>query len=272
MVAERVRAARTIARRELFALLRSPSPLVALGVALTAASLGVRTVLGEIAESGLLARASPLYFPLFVATVVLASALAISSTLSVAREREAGTLEVLFYGPVDATACVVGKYAAQVLAYLALCPLLAASLLAYAWLTSLRFSGDLVLGLLLSALAAACTIAFGIFLSTLCGSIRAAILILVGVGGALIAVQAGSWLLAGLPARSVALAVVGPALAAANHVVNVVSPFAYLDRGMEAALVGDPGAYAGAVLSSLVYVAVLLVGATWSLHRRGVRP
>jgi ABC-type transport system involved in multi-copper enzyme maturation permease subunit len=245
--------------------------LVALGVALTAATLAVRGTRDEVAREGLATRASPLYFPLFVATLVLSFALAVSSVTGIARERESGTLEVLFYGPVDEAAYVVGKFGSQVLAYLALCPWLVAAFAAYSWLTNLRFSADLLLGILLSVLAAACTVAFGLFLSTFCGSLRAALLLLVGVGAVLLGVQGGSWLLAGLPERTGTLAVLAGTLAAANRVVALVSPYSYLDRGMEAALVGDPGAYAVAVVSSLLYATALLGGAIWCLRWRGVR-
>ncbi|HYU18729.1 MAG TPA: ABC transporter permease [Chloroflexota bacterium] len=270
-LALRVRAARAIASRELRELLRTPDLYVALGVALTAASLAVRSVLAEVAQEGLVARASPLYLPLFVATVVLAFSAATTSAVSIARERESGTLEVLFYGPVDAASYVVGKYVAQLLAYLALCAPLAISLATYGWVTNLGFSADLLTGIALSVLAAACTIAFGLLLSSVCGSIRDAILLLVGVGLLLLGVQGGSWLLAGLPQREGALGVAAETLAAADRVVTLVSPYSYLDRGLQAALLGDAAAYAIAFASPLIYAALLLGGAIWSVEWRGVR-
>ncbi len=157
------------------------------------------------------------------------------------------------------------------LGYLAICPLLAAAFGAYAWSTNLRFSADLVVGIVLSAVAVSCASAFGLLLSALCASVRGAMLLLVGVAGILLAVQGGSWVLAGLPERSGALEVAAEMLGAANRIASLVSPYSYFDRGMEAALVGDATALAAAAATSIAYTATLLAGSAWALGQRGPR-
>ena len=67
---------------------------------------------------------------------------AVSAAVSAARDRESGTLEVLFYGPVDELSYVLGKVGGLLVAYVAALPLLLLSLLLLALLTGFRADPD----------------------------------------------------------------------------------------------------------------------------------
>ena len=258
-----------IAWRELTALRRSPLPAVALGVALVGAAVASRSVAAGVSAGGVVAGPSPLYVPLFIAVLVLTAVLAFVSATSVARERESGTLETLFYGPVDVTAFVTGKFAGLVVVYLALCPVVALALLALASLTSLRVGPDLLLGVLLSTFAAAHTIAFGLALGALCASVRSAVMVLVAVAWVTLAVHGAAAILAALPAGGGAATSVAATFDSANRALSLVSPYAHLDWAVQAARIGDLIGFAVAVLASLACIAGLLAAALLGLRWRG---
>jgi ABC-2 type transport system ATP-binding protein len=267
----RVRAAGAIARRELLALRRSPTPLVALVMSLGGGAIAGRSALGEAGGAGPVAEPGPLYLPLFIAVLVLTAALAFIGTTSVARERESGTLEVLFYGPVDATAFVAGKFAALVMAYLGLGFAVAVALLAVAGAMGVRFGADVLLALPLSVLSAAHAGALGLALSALAASVRSAVLVLVAVAWVTLAIHGGAAIFAALPAQTGTAADVAAAFDAANRALSLVSPYAHLDRAVQAARTVDPGPFAVAVASSAASTAALLMAAVLGLRRRGVR-
>ena len=60
-------------------------------------------------KNGLLVLSGAFNFPLFAIIFFSATFLALSSVTTIARERDQGTMEALFYGPIDSTAYILGK-------------------------------------------------------------------------------------------------------------------------------------------------------------------
>ena len=143
-------AAFLIQRREWRSMIFGWGMYITLSLSLLAAMLILRNHLNFVGENGLLVVAGAFTLPLFAVIFLSSLFLAISSVVTIAREREQGTMEALFYAPIDSFAYVFGKYLAQVATYLVMVIIYAVCFLLYAGLTNFTFSIGLNLVLLLS--------------------------------------------------------------------------------------------------------------------------
>ena len=199
---------------------------------------------------GLLVLAEPFRSPLSVAILVLALFLAVSAAVSAARDRESGTLEVLFYGPVDELAYVLGKVGGLLVAYLAALPLLLVSLVLLALMSGFMLTPKILVSLALSVVPAAEIVGFAVLLSVGTGRVRNAVLLLVGITALLfgVGVAYSMVLLVPISDSSSPLLSLRDALAALDTGIRWISPFSYLDRVVEGVMTG---AWRTALLSLL---------------------
>ncbi len=272
-VKPRLHAARVVAGREALALLRSPAAYVALSVALLGAGWLLDGNLERARASGFLVDDRPFQPPLLAAILATSVFLAITAVVSVARERERGTLEVLFYGPIDEPAYVLGKFLGQVVAYLAALPVLAASLLLLSLLTGFAFSQAAILGLVVSVVPVAETVAFGLLFSALAGRLRTAILLFVATIALFLGIAVAYSVVVLVPVESPSSPILPlrNTLAALNTLVAWLSPFASLERALDAAALGAWLTMAQTLAAAVTYTAAALGAATLGLRRRGVR-
>lgn len=261
-----------IARREATAAMRGIGIYVALALALVAATWVLLIDVRALEAGGLLVLADPFASPLAVAMLVLALFLAVSAAVSVARDRASGTLEVLFYGPVDEITYVLGKVGGLLLAWLAALPLLLASLALLALMTGFALTPSILVGLALSIVPAAEIVGFGVLLSVGMERVRSAVLLLVGVIALLFGVTLAYDMVLLVPVSdpsSPELAL-RDALAVLDAGVRWVSPFAYLERVVEATMTGAwRTALASLVAAAACAILMIGLGACW-LRRRGV--
>ena len=260
-----------LAKRELRLTLCGSGIYFAILISLVISATILKNYLAAVGRDRLLITASPFAYPLFIATGVCAVYLALTSVTSIARERNMQTLELLFYGPVDHASYIFAKYLKAVLSYLFIVLLLVvyfviASLISNLGL-SFKFLGVLVLSVFLSS----CVITCGIFMSTLSGSVRTAVLLLIGIVGGLIAVQLALEVLMNMgDSLAPALLYLRNSLSVVHAVVKWVSPFYYLDQGMEAVALGSVAKYAVSGIFSTVYSALFLMLAILALKIKGV--
>ena len=221
--------------------------------------------------AGLLVLADPFRPSVTVAMLVLALFFAVSAAVSAARDRESGTLEVLFYGPVDEITYVLGKAGGLLLAYLAALPLLLASLALLSWMSGFALTPAILVSVVLSIVPVAEIVGFGILLV---GRHRPRPL-----GGAA----------AGRHRRVAARASRSPTawccwcrsrtrrarccrcatrLRRSTAAASWISPFAWLERVVDGAMAG---AWRNALLSlaaALAYAALMIgLAAVWLRHR-----
>lgn len=260
-----------LARRELRLTLFGSGIYLATLISLVISSTILQNYLAAVGRDRLLITSSPFAYPLFIATGVCAVYLALTSVTSIARERNMQTLELLFYGPVDHTSYIFAKYLKAVLSYLFIVILLVcyfgvASLISNLGL-SFKFLGVLALSLFLSS----CVITFGIFMSTLSESVRTSVLLLLGIVGGLIAIQVALEVLMNMGDNlAPALLYLRNTLSILHAIVKWVSPFYYLDKGMEAVSLGSVAEYAVSGIFSTIYSAVFLVLSILALKIKGV--
>lgn len=232
---------RVLARREAQAALRGMGSYVALAVALLAAGWLVAVDIQALETAGILVRAEPLRAPLAMAILVLCAFFAVSAAVSTSRERENGTLEVLFYGPVSPATYIGGKVAGQLLAYVATLPLLLVSFWALSKISGFVMSPMVLASSLLSVLPAAAIISFAVVLSIGASRVRSAVLLIVGIIALLIGVKIAYGLVALVPISdpSSNLVALRDALLSLDIASRWISPFAYLERVVDAGITGD---------------------------------
>ena len=257
-----------IARREAMAAVRGVAGYIALSFAILAEAWMLLLELRALEGAGTLVRDDVFRSPLSVAMLVIALFLAVWAAVSAARDRESGTLEVLFYAPVDELSYVLGKVGGLLAAYALALPLLLLALVLLALITGFVLTPDILPSLALSIVPAAEMVGFGVMLSVGTDGVRSALLVLIGVAGLLLGVTVGYRLVLLVPVEDPSSPVLPlrDALAALNSAVGWVSPFASFERIVD-------GVATGAWRTALIGagVAVLYTGITVGLAALGLR-
>jgi len=264
---------KALSKRDLYSTLRSWGIYIVAFLSFIASSFILKNYLDSIKENDILISADPLNYPLFISVIIISFYLAILSAISISREKDQGTLEVLFYGPVSSSIYILGKYIKDILTYL----IMVIFFLAYFWgvsfLTNLGFSYGLVKTILVSIFSVSCVVSFGLFISSLTGKIRSSIIWLIGILLLFLAVQVGQTILFGMPEEKMSpvLTYLGNTLSIISRGINWISPFSYLTRGIDAVSLGNNFLYGINILYSIIYSAILLSLSIFTLKRKGVR-
>ncbi|HBY97956.1 MAG: hypothetical protein M5U01_11760 [Ardenticatenaceae bacterium] len=271
----RGRSIQRIARQEIRDALLGWGVYLTAGAGLLLAVLLVYNSARFVAGSGLQILARPFLSPLVAASTLALLYVTVVATLAIARPREQGALQVLFFAPVDAIGLVGAYFVAGIVVYLLLVLLLVPLLVLLALLTNVFLPPALLWGLLPSVGVAGLAVAFGIFLSAVAGSSRSAVLLLVTVVILLFAIQGGYTALLNVPPTSRyydALLFLRVFLRVLNDLLLWVSPIGMLGHCLDAALRND---LLLLLRDSVRAVAVSLVWlglAVWAVRRRGVLP
>ncbi len=248
---------------------------VAAAIALLVAIVLVYNSVQFVGDTALNVVHRPFFLPLQVVTSVALLFVTIEAALAVARPREQGSLQVLFFAPVDGISLLTGNLLAGVIVYVLFLLLVLPPLLILAWVTNFVVPPALIGGLLPTVLIAAVTIAFGLVISTIAPSGRAAVLFLVAAMLALLAIQAGYAALLGLPPTSRfydALLFLRVLLRNLQELLLYVSPFRLLDAALAAVLRADLVSLGRYLLVALLGTLAWLGVAVLAFRRRGVLP
>lgn len=274
-MAVRLRSARIQAKREFRSTLTGPGIYVVLSLIFLGVSAGYfRSRLLEVGVEGVIEILNPGQDPWFMAMGLAAVYLGVCAAISISRERDMGTLEVLFYGPVDSLSYVIGKYMQQMMAFGVV---LVFSLINFYIVTTVTNFGMLnVLGLVvLSIFLTSAIISFGILLSALSRKMTVSIILFLGLNVFLFAFTYLHWWLqsASFLGQDLApiLVFLRSLLDSANVVVEWISPLAYFLRGMRALQMADGGQFVISLLSSTIYTLVALGLSVAAFNWKGVR-
>jgi ABC-type transport system involved in multi-copper enzyme maturation permease subunit len=262
-----------IARRDIKSTVNGIGIYVAASLAFLVAMLFVRSNLKGVTENGLMVMVNPLNYPLFIAVIIGATYLALTSTISVARERDQGTLEVLFYGPVDSTTYITAKFVEQIVTFLGLIVVYIAVFFIISKMTNFGMDGSFLAMAGLSVLLAASIVAFGLLLSTVSRSARTSVIVLLVLLLAFLAIDIVAGILNSMSAKDMSATLIYARVAVdmLNRGLKWISPFAYLNRGIAAVGLGVASQILSSIGASLLYTVVLLALAVQFLDRRGVR-
>lgn len=269
----RLHAARIVAARELRLAVTGIGAYVVAAIALLAAGWIVSNDVRAIRASDLLVLEHPFQTSATVIVLLISLFLGVSAVVSVARERDRGTLEVLFYGPIDELSYLVGKLVGQLGGYLAILLMVLIGLLLLSFLTGFGLTGSVVAGLVLSVVAVAQVVAVALLLSVVGGRLRSGVLLFMGITLVLVAIGLGNQFLAAVPIESATSPVLPlrDALATLQSIVAWVSPYVALERTIDSITLGAWGTAAFVCGLALVYAAAATLAAALVLRRRGVR-
>lgn len=226
-------------------------------------------------ESGLNIVVSPFFLPLQVALSLAILFVAVEATLAIARPREHGSLQVLFFAPIDYPVLVGAHYLSGLAVYVLFLALLALPLFLLAWATNFVVPPALLWGLPPSLLVAGLAVSFGLFISAAAPSGRVAILFLIAATLLLVVVQGGYAALLNIPPTSRyydALLFLRVLLRQIHTFLQWVSPFRMLDALLGAAMRADWVALLQYSSAALLGTAAWLAAAIWAIRRRGVLP
>jgi ABC-type transport system involved in multi-copper enzyme maturation permease subunit len=270
----RARAIRVTAKRELFSTLYGLGLYIVLFVIFLLTSYAsIRISLLNVVNNGLEALPNPITSPFYLTVFLASTYLGLCSAIAISREREQGTLEVLFYGPVDSLSYVLGKYTQQLLTFGVVLVFSLVNFFLISQFTNLGFSGNFFGLLLLSVFLASCMIAFGIFLSAAAKRTVFAVVLFLALVLFFVIFWGAHTLIMSLPGKNLTTLLVYTRLVLdnLNAVIQWISPLAYFIRGMVAVSQANVGQYLVSVISSLVYTAVLLGLAVAIFDRKGVK-
>lgn len=228
-----------------------------------------------VAGSGLEILDRPFLSPLFAAVSFVLLYITVVAALSIARPREQGALQVLFFAPVDSIVLVGAYLLAGIGVYTVLVALLVPLLEVLAIVTNVQLPPALLWGLLPTIPIAALAVSFGLSLSALAQSSRSAVLLLVGASIVVLAVQGGHTALLNVPPTSKyydGLLFLRLLLRDINAVLAWISPFGMLTHSLDAGLRADwnMGLYVvgRAIAGTLVWTALAVA----VVRRQGVLP
>ncbi len=267
-------ALRIIWARDTKALLLNPGTLVVFWLGAMASFLFLVNYIDTVAESGLNILSSSFNLPVYSFVLIISFFLTLAVITTVAREMERGTLEILFYGPIDSVAYVGGRLLACATTYVAAVLLGAAGYGILAIISSFFLPASTWAVIGISIPVALYLIAFGICLSAATGKLRAALGWFMAIALLLLVAQFGPMLLTLAPSTSQyydPVRVLREVLTSVNQVLSWVSPFGLLAKGTEAIRRGDMTNALVTAIVAAVYTGILTAGSVRFLLPRGVR-
>ena len=243
--------------------------------AIGAAALLIFNSVRFVGESSLNIVTQPFLIPLQVALTLAMLFVAIEATLSIARPREQGSLQVLFFAPIDEPILIGGNFLTGLLVYIFFVILTLPILFLLVWASNFVFPTVLLWAIIPTIFAVSVALAFGLFVSAAAPSARVAVLILVAGILILLGLQSAYTALLNIPPTSRffdALLFIRSVLASLQSILSWLSPIRMLDVILTASLNNDWLALLRQMGIALVSTVVWLFAAVYTLQRKGVLP
>jgi ABC-type transport system involved in multi-copper enzyme maturation permease subunit len=269
-------AVQAIQERNSQSILYSPGIYITLAIALAAGAVVLHNTLRYVELNAVLSTRQPLFLPMAITSGVVSIYLAVLASISAARERDRGTVEVLLYGPVDETSFILGHFVAVIKVYLvvAMLDLIWSNLVT--WVLHLAFSFDVAILELTTVGTIAAIIAFGLLVSVWGGRTRTALVYFILIVLLLAALQIADTVVSGIaasanPTENDPVLLLRNVLAYINNLVQWISPFAQLGHMMDDLLNGSRASYLVHLGLTLVQTLAFLAASIWILQRKGAR-
>ncbi len=260
-------------KRELLYSLYSWGYYGVLFVSFFASSFILKNFLDGIREDDILVSAFPLNYPLYITIIIISLYLVLVSAISISREREQGTLEVLFYGPVASKNFLMAKYWKDLFLGIISLGFTAVYFYLVSTFTNLGFTPGLIRALIMGIFLISCVVSFGLFISSFTGRVRSSIIALIALLGAFLAIQFSYSTLLGIEKESlsVPLFYLRQTLHIVFQGINWVSPFAFLSRGLDSVVLESWPLFFTNILYCVIYSVIFLSLSIFIMNRRGVK-
>lgn len=249
---------------------------VTITVALVTSALALHNTLRFTERNIVFVANQPLFLPILICAVLVSLYLGVTASISVSRERDRKTLEVLMYGPVDEAAFLLGIFIAQVQIFMiALAFTFVWSNLAV-WILNLGFSWEVLGVFLASIVMTSAIVAFGQLTAVWGDKTRTAlivfILILLFLAGVQVADQVVSAIvISSSPTSNDPILIIRNALAVATRIIQWVSPYSQLVQAMDAVAKHSWTGFLSNLGVLLAQTFILLYGSIRLLRARGAR-
>jgi len=271
---KQIQTAITIHKRDLRIALFGPVIHIVTTVSILMGIVIIRNYLSYIESNGLYPMPELFSFPFRWVIIVTGVYLAFSAVVAIARERESGVMELLFYGPVDNVAYVIGKYSAQVTLYCLLIVLYLICFLTVSNIAGVQIPASFFMMILLSVFIGAYLIAVGVFVSTMSTSVRSAALVFLALIASTLLIQGSQAWLSNIAPESDyynPVLLLQQLLGLVQTGLSWLSPFSYLNYGVDEMLRGNMNAFVRVIVLSIVFCLVFIVSSVIGLKFRGVR-
>ncbi|MFY9146134.1 MAG: ABC transporter permease subunit [Bacillota bacterium] len=232
-----------------------------------------KSYVDSMIQGGVAISKCPLEYPAYLTTTILAVYIALCASMSISRERDRGTLEVLFCGPINSVSYLVARFVEQILLFcIALC-----AVVAYFLMISLISSLELGLRFWSTTLGSVLLVsymsAFGLLVSALSKNPRTSTVVFLLVNMTFLGVRVGSSILSGtsnevLPASIV---YVKTGVVFADRALRWISPFSYCTWLTDSVELGEFDMVLSIIGAGVIYTVLFLGLATRALEQRGVR-
>ncbi len=218
----------------------------------------------------------PLFIPIWITTVLTALYLGLTGALTLARERDRGTIEVLLYGPVDEIAYLLGLFLAQMSVYAALAVVALLWSNVATWWLNFQFGWELSVILLYSLLTTSAVVAFGIWVAAWGGRARATLILFILVTVGMLAIQVADqavtlYIITTQPGITDPMIVIRDVLAGLTDLLRWLSPFEQMRLAMDALVARDGAGVALNAGLTLLQTAFWLGTGVGLLKWKGVR-
>ena len=243
-------------------------------ISITIGIVIIRNYLSYIESNGLYPMPDLFSFPYRWVIILTGVYLAFSAVVAIARERESGAMELLFYGPVDNVSYVLGKYSAQLTVYCLLIVLYLICFFIISNIAGVQIPASFFMMMLLSLFTGAYLISVGVFVSTISKSVRSATLVFLTLIASTLLIQASQAWLSNIAPESDyynPVLLLQQLLGWVQVVLTWLSPFSYLNYGVNEMLRGNMIAFLRVVGLSFAFCMTFIVSSIIGLKIRGVR-
>lgn len=274
--AARWHAARIIRRRYTGSIFAHPGIYVSLSVVLGVSAVTLDNTVHFTERNAVLVTIEPLLLPITLVAVLMSLYLGLHAGLAVSREYERSTLEVLFYGPVDAVAYLAGIFLAQCGIYLQVALLTFIWANVASWLLNLEFSFFSLAALVGSIAPVAMVIAIALLTSVTGRRRRTSLIYFLLIVLLVLVLEIAQQVVSIIPEQATPsqndpLLLIRSALAAVASVAQWISPYAQLSAAQEALLEHDVGGYALHFAVTAAEALLLVAISVMILRKKGVR-
>jgi len=272
LLKNRARVIKTLAWRELKSTLYGIGLYIELFFIFLLSSLVLRNYVQSIQDEGVLVFATPLYYPLYISVLIGSIYLALTSTVTISREREEKTLKTLFFAPVDNLSYLLGKYIHQIMVFIFILGFILVYLILASLIINFKFSFTLLKMLFQSVFIGSAVLSFGIFISTISGKTKTSIVLLISVILFFLGFQGASIFLGAINLEEVSGLIIfsSRVINTLNSGIRWISPFSYLTRAVRIAQLNNLSEYFKNIITIIIYNIVFLSLAIFVFNRKGV--
>lgn len=262
-----------LSKQECWSTLQSPMAYVWCTGGILLAALVIDTYLEAIDTLGIGVYEDPLKYPFLLAVLWCGFYFSLWASTRISRERESGTLEVLFWAPVNDLGLIFGKILGSVTASAVFIVLVLGFLAVASRLTGLAFPQNMAGCLLSSVVFVGSMVAVGTFVSTLAGRIRTAVAMLAVAVAFFLGLQIAVGFLGNLPPEQLSrsLLLMRDSLLLLTKITGILSPVQCFNWSFEALQLGNTRQYALSMAIALTHFAAFVAISVLTLKVRGVR-